>query len=91
MKTPPNTGRAAPSADRKAFARMIDQAAALEPAECARHARVSRDNRHRCTDCFTCACLTVMELRAAAREDTPRASDPEPVIPPEILRRGGAI
>ena len=30
-------------------------------AELRRHASVSRDNRHRCEDCFCCACLKVLE------------------------------
>lgn len=35
----------------------------LETNELQRHASVSRDNRHRCQDCFCCAAWTVLEER----------------------------
>ena len=43
---------------------MLANASALDDKELARHARVSTDNRHRCTDCFTCACEYVRRQRA---------------------------
>jgi len=44
------------------------QANTLPIIELERHAAVSRDNRHACTDCFTCACVELLgEKRAAAR------------------------
>lgn len=33
----------------------------LPTEELKRHAAVSIDNRHRCTDCFCCACVAVLE------------------------------
>ncbi len=42
---------------------MIKQASDLPDADVRRHALVSRENRHRCYGCFTCACLTVAEQR----------------------------
>jgi hypothetical protein len=41
--------------------RQIAEALTLSAADLRRHASVSRDNRHRCRECFTCACLTVLE------------------------------
>ncbi len=44
------------------FWEMKEQAAILyrkDPSEVLRHAKVSSDNRHRCRECFTCACLEV--------------------------------
>ena len=35
-----------------------------DPTECMRHARVSADNKHKCMECFTCACLAVVRNRA---------------------------
>ena len=32
-----------------------------EPGEVLRHASVSRNNAHRCSQCFCCACLTLVE------------------------------
>lgn len=43
------------------WARLKADARKLPRQELLRHASVSRDNRHRCQSCFTCACLTVAE------------------------------
>lgn len=51
------------------FARMKEQAAKLyreNPSEVWRHASVSTDNRHRCRQCFTCACLETLQSRGKA-------------------------
>ena len=45
------------------FDEMKAAAKLLDPEECRRHARVSRDNRHRCRECFCCACLAVVTER----------------------------
>ena len=42
---------------------MIAHAETLPDAELARHASVSTQNRHRCTECFTCACEHVRRAR----------------------------
>jgi hypothetical protein len=39
---------------------LIAEAKKLPVAELKRHASVSRDNRHRCESCFTCACDFVL-------------------------------
>ena len=39
-----------------------------------RHARVSLDNRHRCVECFCCACATVREEKAKDAFDKRRAA-----------------
>jgi len=38
------------------------------PTELRRHALVSRDNRHRCKECFCCACLEVWANGGKMRE-----------------------
>lgn len=40
-----------------------DRARKLSDDELIRHARVSIDNRHRCRECFTCACVAVSRER----------------------------
>jgi hypothetical protein len=54
---------------------MIRQASDLPDADIKRHASVSRDNRHRCYSCFTCACLTVAEQRKLFRKPIRRDTD----------------
>jgi hypothetical protein len=45
------------------------QANTLPIIELERHASVSRDNRHACTDCFCCACVELLgEKKALARK-----------------------
>jgi hypothetical protein len=41
--------------------------------EIQRHARVSTENRHECTDCFCCACLAVTREYNKASEHERRA------------------
>jgi len=43
----------------------------LSTVELRRHAAVSRDNGHRCRDCFCCAAWTVLEARARGEEGEP--------------------
>ncbi len=52
------------------FWEMKEAAARLfteDRAECLRHAMVSQDNRHKCQECFTCACLEVYRNRYLER------------------------
>lgn len=51
---------------RNIFSAMLDRARALDDNELRRHASVSRNNRHRCCDCFTCACCEIEEERSGA-------------------------
>jgi hypothetical protein len=41
----------------------LKEARLLSREDLRRHASVSRDNKHRCRDCYTCACLEVLEER----------------------------
>lgn len=43
---------------------QLVEARRLPDAELARHAAVSRNNGHRCRECFTCACVAVQGERA---------------------------
>lgn len=45
------------------WANQIEAARDLRSDELRHHAAVSRNNRHRCEDCFCCAALTVLEER----------------------------
>lgn len=49
--------------------KMIAQAEALPGEERRRHASVSRNNGHRCQECFCCACLEV-EIQSARMNDS---------------------
>lgn len=49
--------------DEDVWRAVLGQAQGLSDADVVRHAHVSRDNRHRCFNCFTCACLTEAERR----------------------------
>ncbi len=40
----------------------------LATEELKRHAAVSKDNLHRCEDCFCCAALTVLEQRMLRKQ-----------------------
>lgn len=40
---------------------QVEVAGKLSEDECKRHADVSYANKHRCTDCFCCACAAVCE------------------------------
>ena len=56
LTSPRRTGQAA------SFFEMREQAARLykvDRREVRRHALVSIDNRHKCRECFTCACVEV--------------------------------
>ena len=44
--------------------KLFDQANELDDREVERHAWVSIHNRHRCEQCFTCACREVLRQRA---------------------------
>ena len=41
------------------FWEMKERAAMLDRDELKRHAHVSIDNRHKCQECFTCACAAI--------------------------------
>jgi hypothetical protein len=43
------------------FEDMKRQARQLPPEELSRHAKVSINNNHKCRECFTCACVEVLE------------------------------
>ena len=43
----------------------------LSTADLRRHAAVSRENRHRCRECFCCAAWTVLEGRQRGTEGEP--------------------
>jgi hypothetical protein len=51
--------------ERMAWTMMIEQARALPADELQRHASVSINSRHRCENCYTCACAAVLDLRKA--------------------------
>lgn len=40
--------------------KMLEEARKLSRDDLERHASVSRNNRHYCAECFTCACATVL-------------------------------
>lgn len=42
---------------------MAREAAGMSLADLRRHAAVSLQNRHRCNECFTCACVSELERR----------------------------
>lgn len=46
---------------------MVSKAMSLPADELSRHASVSTQNRHRCRECFTCACEYVRNDRALAK------------------------
>ena len=48
---------------------MKQQARGLPVADAARHASVSLRNDHRCRQCYTCACLTVLEEAIGADDE----------------------
>ena len=48
------------------FEKMKNVASNYSDAELRRHACVSRDNNHKCRDCFTCACWSVLTDRLDA-------------------------
>ena len=43
------------------WAQWIKEAKQLPETDLRRHASVSRNNNHRCVECYCCACLTVLE------------------------------
>lgn len=47
------------------WANQLAAARQLPTVDLERHASVSRNNHHRCTDCFCCAAWTVLEERRA--------------------------
>lgn len=59
--------------ERPFFSDMLNEARTLTQSEVRRHALVSTSNRHRCRDCFTCACVVVLEERAKGTENGSRA------------------
>ena len=54
------------------WGQMLDQARALAPAERARHASVSTQNKHECRGCFCCACAYVQRGEQARADIQPR-------------------
>lgn len=46
------------------FEQMKERARQLEKSELRRHASISIDNRHKCKECFTCACVEVLRENA---------------------------
>jgi hypothetical protein len=49
--------------NRAFWSEALQQADTLPDEELRRHALVSRDNKHECRDCFTCACLVIARQR----------------------------
>jgi len=54
------------------FSEFLDEARKLPDDRLQAHARVSSDNRHRCRECFTCACLSVVYERRKKQIETYR-------------------
>lgn len=61
----------APDHTAPTWANQLWHAEQLTTSELRRHASVSLNNQHRCSDCFCCAALTVLERRIADGHASP--------------------